>query len=236
MTFNKNNSCIRSLHTVKLSSEQIKDIAALREKLHERLMQLHEELEETNLNIAVMDAALKQSSFVKASEYAPQDEKPEINSKTPAGTSAEVIAQTADARVVRSVTETNQAAPARPDTKPAGPAPKHITTTGGSPLGSMYVYPDKIAITLDDAVSIKEETPPFRTFFLDRILGEMKKKDVAEVEAGRLPSDSVISYNVDSSGGRISKITITNYRTDERSREIDSTVRWILNRMLEHAG
>ena len=88
---------------------------------------------------------------------------------------------------------------------------------------------------IEEGVSIPTDTSPFRTFFLDRVLGEMEKKDAAEVDAGLLPAGSALSFEIDDPGGRIRGMTITNYRTDERAREIDSTVRWVLNRMLENA-
>ena len=224
----KNNSYPASLHTMKLSAEQIRGIAALREKLHERVIQLHEELEETNLNIAALDMALKRSSFAKASEYVPQDDgEVAAPADTPTQTPAEAgAAPPADAPA--EVAETSEEA--------AGPAPKPITTAKGDvTIGSMYTYPDRIVVVLDDGVPISIQTSPFRTFFLDRVLGEMQKKDAAEVDAGRLQADLAISCEVDAPEGRINKIIITNYRTDERAREIDSTVRWVLNRMLENA-
>ena len=213
----KNNNRPTPPYVVKLSTEQIQGIAALREKLHGRVIQLHEELEETNLNIAALDAALKRSSFTKASEYAPQDEgAPE---EPPADMPREAVESP------------ETAAPAHADEPPAKPitAAKEDTT-----IGTVRTYPDRIVIKIEEGVVIQMDTSPFRTFFLDRVLGEMEKKDAAEVDAGLLPAGSELSFEIDDSGGRIRGITITNYRTDERAREIDSTVRWVLNRMLEN--
>lgn len=220
----KNNNRPTPPYAVKLSAEQIRGIAALREKLHGRVIQLHEELEETNLNIAALDAALTRSSFTKASEYTPQDE----------GAPEEPPAPPADMpREAAEIPET--AAPARV-AEPPETAPKPITASKeDTTIGTIRTYPDRIVVKIEEDISIPTDTSPFRTFFLDRILGEMEKKDAAEVDAGLLPADSALSFEIDDPGGRIRGMTITNYRTDERAREIDSTVRWVLNRMLENA-
>lgn len=220
--FHKNNNRPPPPEIVKLSAEQIRGIAALREKLHGRVIQLHEELEETNLNIAALDAALTRSSFTKASEYTPQDE----------GESEEPPAPQADMQ--RDATEPPETAAPSHATEP--PAPQPITAAeGDTTIGSIRTYPDRIVVKMEEDVSIPTDTSPFRTFFLDRVLGEMEKKDAAEVDAGLLPAGSALSFEIDDPGGRIRGMTITNYRTDERAREIDSTVRWVLNRMLENA-
>ena len=226
---------------VKLSDEQIRDIAALREKMRERVMRLHEELEEANLCIVAMDMALKRSSFTKASEYTPAEEAAPV-APAEEGANADVGAPDPaeeggkpEADVAEEGANADVGAP--DPAEEGGHAPQIITTaTGDAEIGSILVRPDSISITLSDDVSVSAETPPFKTFFLDRIFGEMKRKDAAEVEAGRMDAESAISCEINTAGGLLKGITIANYRTDDRAREIDSTVRWVLNRMLEHAG
>ena len=229
---------------VKLSDEQIRDIAALREKMRERVMRLHEELEEANLCIVAMDMALKRSSFTKASEYTPAEEAAPAESgagvaeeAAPAESGAGVAEEAAPAESGAGVAEAPDPAESGAGVAEAGgPAPQIITTAAGdATIGSILVRPDSISITLSDDVSVSAETPPFKTFFLDRIFGEMERKDAAEVEAGRMDAESAISCEINTAEGLLKGITIANYRTDDRAREIDSTVRWVLNRMLEHA-
>ena len=213
---------------MKLSAEQIRGIAALRERLHERVMRLHEELEEANLNIAALDAALTRSSFTKASEYTPQDDGEPADSVVAAEAPAEVkMPPPAETPVETPTTED--------PVRTADPAPQVITAAkGDAPIGSLYRYPDRMVIVLNEDISISTETYPFKTFFLDRVVDEMRRKDAAEVDAGRIAADLAMSCKVEAPDGRIDRITITNYRTDERAREIDSTARWVLNRMLEN--
>jgi hypothetical protein len=76
-------------------------------------------------------------------------------------------------------------------------------------------------------------TPPFQSFFINRILEGMKNKDKERVERGELASDEAIDYNVDDEDGVIRKIVVNNYRDKERLDEIINTATWALARMLE---
>lgn len=197
---------------MKLSDEQVRDIVVLRGKLKERAAELQEELEMTNLNIIALDSALKRSSFTKASEYTPDDTPP------PAALQEEPA----------------EAQP--PDQDQPEEQSRPITTGSGEVVGRISTGSDRISIVLEPDVNVSEETPPFRSFFLSRIIGEMKRKDSQEVEAGKLGPESAIACEVRSEDGCIREIAITNYRLEERAREIASTTKWVLSRMLEHAG
>ena len=59
-------------------------------------------------------------------------------------------------------------------------------------------------------------------------------KDAVEVEGGRLSKDLVIRYELKTQDDTLDQIIIYNYRLEERAREISSTIRWALSRMLEH--
>ena len=46
----------------------------------------------------------------------------------------------------------------------------------GKVIANAFVTPEQVSIVLDDNVEISADTPPFKSFFLDRIIGEMKRK------------------------------------------------------------
>ena len=52
-------------------------------------------------------------------------------------------------------------------------------------IANAYVTPEQVSIILDEQILINADTPPFKSFFLDRIIGEMKKKDSVEAENER---------------------------------------------------
>lgn len=97
-------------------------------------------------------------------------------------------------------------------------------------IGSARITPERIFITLEEWVSLDAETPPFKSFFMDKIIGDMRKKDLDD------GITDPIECTVDRKGTDIKTITIARYRDPDRAREITNTVEWSLNRMLERAA
>ena len=106
----------------------------------------------------------------------------------------------------------------------------------GKIIANAFVTPDQVSIVLDNEIAINADTPPFKSFFLDRIIGEMKKKDVVEAENGKIQKESVIDYIVNKNGADIREIIIKNYRQKERVNELINTAGWSLTRMLENVN
>jgi len=104
----------------------------------------------------------------------------------------------------------------------------------GKIIANAYVTADQVSIVLDDEIEISDDTPPFKSFFLERIIGEMKKKDFAEAEKGKIQKESIIDYIINKNGTDIREIIIKNYRQKERVNELINTVGWSLTRMLEN--
>ncbi len=194
---------------MRLSAEQVQGIAELREKLQERLEQLRQEIDMTILNIDALDAALTQSSFTRASEYTPppkaEPEPPKAEPEPPKAEPEPTVSSTDDVSTIM---------------------------VNDSAIGGISTSADKITIKLYVPVSAK--TPPFETFFISRIIGGMMTKDAVEVEGGRLSKDLAIRYELKTQDDTLDQIIIYNYRLEARAREINSTIRWALSRMLEH--
>jgi hypothetical protein len=83
-------------------------------------------------------------------------------------------------------------------------------------------------------MEIAEDVPPFKSFFIDRIIGEMKRKDMLDVDKGRIQKDSIINYVINKNGSDIREIIIKNYKEKERVNEIINTAGWSFTRMLEN--
>ena len=62
----------------------------------------------------------------------------------------------------------------------------------------------------------------------------MKKKDMQDVEAGKIQKESVIDCTVNEDNTRIKEIIVKNYRQRNRVNEIINTASWSLARMLEN--
>ncbi|MBA3284537.1 MAG: hypothetical protein H0U27_05695 [Nitrosopumilus sp.] len=103
-------------------------------------------------------------------------------------------------------------------------------------IANVEVSREKIEITPMESINFNIDTPPFKSFFINRILEGMKSKDLDKVKQGQIDTANIIAYNTiskDSNDSIIKKIEIKNYRDKERVNEIFNTVAWVFTRMLE---
>ncbi len=192
---------------MRFSEEQVKEIVALRENMLQQIDKHQEGIEMLEKNITLLDEFLKDSSFTKASQL-------EIKNES---------------KMVENNEELEHV------------EPKHMESSipikrgnNGKIIANAYVTPDQVSIILDEQIIINADTPPFKSFFLDRIIGEMKKKDFTEAENGKIQKESIIDYIINKNGTDIREIIIKNYRQKERVTELINTAGWSLTRMLEN--
>ncbi len=195
------------------SEGQIRKIIELRDYLSARAEEHREAAELLEQNLGILDTVLKGSSFAKASSLA-------HGGGTAGGEGAD------------------PESPRKPGVGQGGTAGDGIPITdgrGGQVMARARVTPGEISIVLDGRVRVGAETPPFRSFFLDRIIGGMRRKDASDADAGAIRRDSVIDCDVSEDDSGIREIVVRNYRLKERADEIINTAGWSLARMLENA-
>ncbi|MEM0288114.1 MAG: hypothetical protein QXG05_08120 [Nitrososphaerota archaeon] len=100
-------------------------------------------------------------------------------------------------------------------------------------LGEVTVYPEQLIISISPEVRLSQSTPPFRSYFLGKILTQMREEDDKLRREGRLAADKVLSFEVEEKDGRLSAIVIKNYRDQQRIKHIMDNATWTLTRMLE---
>ena len=105
----------------------------------------------------------------------------------------------------------------------------------GEIIANAFVTPEQISIIINEGIGLTDEIPPLRSFFIERIIGEMKKIDSANVKDGKIDEDSVINCVINKNGPSIREIISKNYRQKERLDEIINTATWSLTRMLENS-
>jgi hypothetical protein len=105
----------------------------------------------------------------------------------------------------------------------------------GEVIANAFVTPEKISIIMSEGIGLTDEIPPLRSFFIERIIGEMKKIDSVDVKNGKIDQSSVIDCVINKNGPSIREIIIKNYRQKERLDEIINTATWSLTRMLENS-
>ena len=73
-------------------------------------------------------------------------------------------------------------------------------SSDGTTIANAFVTNDEVSIILEDNVTLDPDTPPLKTFFVDRIIGEMKKKDIEQVESGVIKKDDIINCVINDNG------------------------------------
>jgi hypothetical protein len=208
------------------SEDDVRRAAELREWLMKQISDKQEELERLRATLSIIDSVSNQGSFRAAAAIASEPARPQATSAKQAPTT------TAKTTTAPPAPATKQASfdPGR-DVRPIKRAKDDFV------LANAEVTANSITIMPAPGVGLSVNTPPFRSFFLGRILDGMKTKDAERVSQGALAESGVMSYKVDEDGGgMIKKITITNYRDKERLAEIFNTSAWVFTRMLEKAG
>ena len=128
--------------------------------------------------------------------------------------------------------ETNQEIKIQEDKPKSIPIKKN---NGNEIIANAFVTPKQISIILSEGIGLTDEIPPLRSFFIERIIGEMKKIDSADVKNGKIDQSSVIDCVINKNGPAIREIIIKNYRQKERLDEIINTATWSLTRMIENS-
>ncbi len=118
-------------------------------------------------------------------------------------------------------------------TKPEKIESVPIRSGVGETIANAYLTADQVSIKVDAHVNIDVATPPFQSFFLDRIIKEMTRKDKLELDKGSIKPDQVLDYTIKKDGSDIREIIVKNYRQRERADEIINTVGWTFKKMLE---
>lgn len=186
------------------TDEEIKRAADTKEWIEERIAELEAQIEKLRGTLLVVDSVLKRTSFRRAAEIPPTAE-----GAPPAPTPAK--------KEPEQVSEVRQIRRGR-----AGPL-----------IANAYVSSVSVSIVPTTDAKLSSDTPPFKTFFVNRILESMKQKDKEMVENGLISSDSIIEFSLDEREGILEKIVVKNYRDKQRLDEVINTATWAFSRMLE---
>jgi len=239
------------------SEEDIRRAAEIREWLIKEISDRQEEVERLRTTLSIIDNLLKQGSFKAAANLG----FAAAATPTPAGpatttATAEVEQQTRQTAAQPSaakIQQQQQQAGAAAAAAPTLRATADNGVTGGDNsrnikplkrakddflLANAEISPDAVVIVPAPGINLNANTPPFKSFFLNRILDGMKNKDAEKVSQGALSESDALNYKIeeDESGGIIKRIVINKYREKDRLQEIFNTSAWVFTRMLEKSG
>ena len=242
------------------SEEDIRRAAEIREWLIKEISDRQEEVERLRTTLSIIDNLLKQGSFRAAANlgFAAAATPTQAGPATTVATTAQVQQQTHSTAAQPS--ETKRQEQQRQQGGAATPTLRATTDnsaagSGGDDsrnikplkrakddflLANAEISPDTVVIVPVSGINLNVNTPPFKSFFLNRILEGMKKsKDAEKVSQGALGESDALNYRVeedDDGSGGIKRIVINKYREKDRLQEIFNTSAWVFTRMLEKSG
>lgn len=217
------------------SEDDIRRAAEVREWLVKEVTNKKEELDKLRDTLLIVDSLLKKTSFISALNL----ESPASNLKNKSTQQYQPLHEeeeedtTQQKPKINSVTKSPSDEYRKDDTQ--GVEIRPLKRAKDNLLISNAEYtPTYVRIALVDDINLNINTPPFKTFFLNRILDGMKLKDREKVQKGELIESEIIDYKVDNDeNGKINSVMISNYGERERLNEIFNTATWVFTRMLE---
>jgi hypothetical protein len=221
------------------SEEDIRRAAEIREWLIKQISDRQEEVERLRTTLSIIDNLLKQGSFKAAANLGFAAATAPAAAGATTTTAAQVQQQQPTATQQQAAAPTLKAtadddASRRDNVRPLKRAKDDFL------LANAEVSPDAVVIVPAPGVNVNANTPPFKSFFLNRILEGMKNKDTEKVNQGALGESNALNYKIeeeeDDGSGIIKRIVINNYRDKERLQEIFNTSTWVFTRMLEKTG
>ena len=190
------------------TDEQIRKMLELKEIIIEKMSKYQDEIDFLQKNLEVLDVVLKGSSFTKASTLAKNIHSDEKFDILDSHEEEESL------HVKKQI----------------------IGNKDGEVIANAIVTPEQVSIVLEDGMVLTPEIPPLKSFFIERIIGEMKKSDEVAVKDGKINKESIIDCIINKNGSAIREIIIKNYRQKERVDEIINTATWSLTRMVENSS
>jgi len=107
-----------------------------------------------------------------------------------------------------------------------------LKTVTGDLLANLYTSKDALRVILADNKKFNVNTPPFMQFLVERVFVKMQDKDRQAVASGELEPDKMLSFKILQNGDVLKEIHVGNI-SEDRLRELKSSIRWTLEKMYE---
>lgn len=238
------------------SEDDIRHAAEVREWIMKQISDKQEQVDRMSTILALIDNLLKQSSFKPASS---------ITSSSSLPSSVDLTSQisqksTTDPQMVSgysrnqrigitgngspsAITETTASAESQKQPRKDSSEGEEVQHKPLKRLkddlliANAEISQNSVEIILAKGIALNINTPPFKSFFLNRILEGMKTKDAEKISHNQIDESTSLEYNVDEDdNGIIKRIVINNYRDKERLNEIFNTSTWVFTRMIEKSN
>jgi len=193
-------------------AERTKRLIEFKKKLEDKIEKITSELKDSQAMLETVDSILLEKGFrhLQVPEASTKPEVPPVTERIGEGEP--------------------EPAPPQPQAQLGDVTP--LRTTTGELLANLHLTENQLRVVLAEDKNFNFNTPPFTHFLLERVLLKMQERDNELARAGQLSPDEILCYNIIREGDIIREIDIKN--TDpERSKELKSSIRWTLEKMLE---
>jgi|SRR5687768_17307966 len=211
------------------SEEDIKNAAELRDWVLKQISEKQEEIDRLKRLLLLIDNLLKQGSFKPASklersinnlESSTINERPQDSNKDTMKIENKKYNSPA-------TTNLNENVSPFTETRDLKRLKDNLL------LAKVNISSQTIEITPEKGLTFYVDTPPFKSFFIKRILEGMITQDRTKNRQKQLSNQDLLNYTIYENEGKIKKIIINNYREKERLTDIINTSAWVFTRMLE---
>jgi hypothetical protein len=210
------------------SEEDIKNAADLRDWVLKQLSDKQEEIDRLKRLLLLIDNLLKQESFKPASKLQRSINNSENTSigerQEPVMRNRSTIKNESKKPTLNSL---NENVSTFTETRELKRLKDHLL------LAKVNISPETIEIIPEKDLLFNIDTPPFKSFFIKRILEGMITQDQDKNRQKQSLKNDSLNYTIDEHEGKINKIIINKYREKDRLTDIINTSAWVFTRMLE---
>jgi hypothetical protein len=238
------------------SDDDIRHAAELREWLMKQISEKQDQVDRMSTILTLIDSLLKQSSFKPASSIASSSssspssigltsqmsQKTTNNPDAMSGLSGDQNNRISGNNSPAAMTETTASSasqrPQRPDVSEEREDDRQVKPLKRLKddflIANAEILQNSVELIPAKGIALNTNTPPFRSFFLNRILEGMKTKDAEKVSQNQIDESTSLDYTIEEDeNGIIKRILINNYRDKDRLNEIFNTSTWVFTRMIE---
>ena len=192
------------------NESDIRKLLKIRADLEERAEQLQIEVDDLKVAMTEIDKAIVQQGFRQPDSPFQPMKLPDVKKEEPK--------------------PVERSPEAKPEPHVDGSA---IQAKDGTVLGRVQTTGDDIIFTPREGLSFTTSTPPFQSFLIERVLTNMRTTDEARAATGEITPEQVLSYSVEADGEVIKSVAVRNVGGERRLREIQSSLRWSLDKMYD---
>ena len=221
------------------SETDVKNAAELREWILKQISEKQEELERFQNILLIIDNLLKQESFkpatyVKNHQTGSNNIKPSKLDSNELNHSSNEINSTHPNNIRSNFKSSKLNDKVQDELNSIDSEFKELKRFKDNLLlAKVKIMSEFIEIYPNKELELKINTPPFKSFFIKRIIEGMISQDKELLNQNKLAENQLMRYILDESNGQINKITIYHYRNKNRLNDLFNTCSWVFSRMIE---